>query len=142
MNDYTYKDITIGQCESFKKNVTFEMENAFRAISGDDNPLHIDDEFARETSNGKYASHVVYGMLTASFYSTLAGMYLPGKYSLIHSLDQIEFKKPVFIGDVLTVSGTVREKQDDLKLIIVDAAIRNQNDKVVSKASIKVLVQK
>ena len=40
------------------------------------------------------------------------------------------------------MSGTVREKQDDLKLIIVDAAIRNQNDKVVSKASIKVLVQK
>jgi acyl dehydratase len=69
-------------------------------------------------------------------------MYLPGKYSLIHSLERIDFKKPVFRGDVLTVSGTVREKQDDLKLIIIDAVIKNQNSKVVSKACMKVLVQK
>lgn len=142
MNDYTYEEISIGQCESFTREVTYEMENAFRRITGDDNPLHKDDLFASEISNGKYSSHVIFGMLTASFYSTLAGMYLPGRYSLIHSLERLDFKKPVFRGDILTVSGTVREKQDDLKLIIIDAVIKNQNSKVVSKACMKVLVQK
>ena len=142
MKEYTYEEISIGQSESFTKEVTEEMENAFRRITGDKNPLHRDDGFAKEISKGKYSSHVIFGMLTASFYSTLAGMYLPGKYSLTHSLERVDFKKPVFIGDVLTVSGIVREKQDDLKLIIIDAVIKNQNSKVVSKACMKVLVQR
>ena len=68
--------------------------------------------------------------------------YLPGKYSLIHSLENVDFKKPVFAGDELFVTATVKDKQDDLHLIILDVVIRNQNNKVVSKASMKVLVQK
>ena len=51
-------------------------------------------------------------------------------------------KKPVFAGDELFVTATVKDKQDDLHLIILDVVIRNQNNKVVSKASMKVLVQK
>lgn len=142
MKAYTYDEITIGQTEIFSKTMTKAMEDAFRAITGDENPLHRNDIYAREISRNRFSSHIVFGMLTASLFSTLAGMYLPGKYSLIHSLDKIEFRKPVFVGDVLTVSGVVREKQDDLKLIVVDAVIRNQDDKVVSKSTIKILLQK
>ncbi|WP_026491175.1 MaoC/PaaZ C-terminal domain-containing protein [Butyrivibrio sp. XPD2002] len=142
MREYTYEELEIGQNESFTKEITAEMENAFRSITGDENPLHKDDGFAGEISGGKYSSHVTFGMLTASLYSTLAGMYLPGKYSLIHSFDRIDFRKPVFVGDVLTVSGTIHEKQDDLSLIIIDALIKNQNGKVVSKAAMKVIVQR
>ena len=118
------------------------MEDMFRSITGDLNPLHRDDAYAKEISSGKYTSHVVFGMLTASLYSTIAGMYLPGKYSLIHSLEKVDFKKPVYVGDRLTVTGTVREKQDGLKLLILDVVIRNQTGKIVSKAGMKVLVQK
>lgn len=142
MREYTYDEITVGQIESFTVTMTTEMEDAFRRMTGDENPLHRDDAYSCEVSHGRFSSHVSFGMLTASFYSTLAGMYLPGKYSLIHSLEHLDFKKPVFAGDVLTVTGTVREKQDGLKLILVDAVIKNQNGKVVSKAGIKVLVQK
>ena len=142
MNEYTFDEITVGQSESFVRTVTPEMEDAFRAITGDENPLHRDDDFAREIGEGRFPSHVAFGMLTASFYSTLAGMYLPGKYSLIHSFDRIDFKKPVFSGDELTITGTVRAKLDDLKLLFVDAVIRNQKNQVVSKAGIKVLVLK
>lgn len=142
MNQYLFQDIKIGQYESFTKTITNEMENGFREITGDENPLHWDDNYATEVSGGKYNSHIVFGMLTASLYSTLAGMYLPGKYSLIHSFERLEFRKPVFLGDTLSVSGTVKEKQDDLKLILIDAIIRNQDEKTVSKAIIKVIVQK
>ena len=140
MNEYKYSDISIGLKASFTRVVTVEMENMFREISGDENPLHKDDDFAREISKGRFSNHVSFGMLTASLYSTLAGMYLPGKNSLIHSLEEISFKKPVFVGDVLTVEGEVVDKLDNLRLIKIKGTIRNQEKSIVSGAKMKVLV--
>ena len=142
MNEYKLCDIEIGMEASFNKTVTIEMENSFREISGDENPLHKDDEFAKEISDGKFRSHAAFGMLTASLYSTMAGMYLPGKFSLIHSFDDLSFLNPVFVGDNLTVTGKVVDKVDDLRLIVLKVSIRNQEKKVVSRAKMKVLVMK
>jgi len=142
MNEYTIQDIEVGLQASFQREITLQMENAFREITGDINPLHLDDSFATEISNGKYSSHVAFGMLTASLYSTLAGVYLPGKYSLIHSFEELKFLKPVFVGDTLTVTGQVSDIDRGLNLIQVKAEIRNQDNKKVSTAKIKILVQK
>jgi len=110
------------------------MEDTFRVITGDDNPLHRDDEFAREIGGGKFRSHASFGMLTASLYSTIAGMYLPGKYSLIHSFDEISFLKPVFAGDVLTgraeiTALTPRNGKNGLVEVTIEA--RNQDGVLV-----------
>lgn len=142
MNEYTFAEILPGMKESFEKEITLEMENKFREISGDDNPLHRDDEFARKASGEKFPKHAVFGMLTASFYSTMAGMYLPGKYSLIHSFDEISFLKPVFVGDKLTITGEVAGKEEALNLIHLKVTIRNQDNKLVSRARMKILVLK
>jgi len=142
MNEYLLSDIQVGMQESFQKEITTEMENMFRQITGDDNPLHKDDEFAKEIGKGKFQSHVTFGMLTASFYSTIAGMYLPGKYSLIHSFEELSFMKPVFAGNMLTISGEVIDKDDALGLIRLKCQIRNEDNKVVSRAKMKVLVMK
>ncbi len=140
MNDYTMDQIRIGMEVSFSKIITLEMENAFRMISGDDNPLHRDDDYATEMNMVKFKSHVTFGMLTASFYSTMAGMYLPGKYSLIHSFDELSFRVPVYVGDVLEVTGKVIDKNEDLNLIILMVVIKNQDNKTVSTAKMKVIV--
>ncbi len=142
MNEYTYGEIRIGQTESFSKEITLEMEDAFRKITGDENPLHKDDSFAEEIGGGRFQKHVSFGMLTASLMSALAGLYLPGKYSLIHSVEQISFKKPVFAGDILTVTGTVEDKRQGLNLIFIKVKITNQEGEVVLTALMKVLVQK
>ena len=142
MNEYMLSEVQIGMEASFSKTVTFEMENAFREISGDDNPLHNDDEFAKNISSNKFKSHVTYGMLTASLYSTMAGVYLPGKYSLIHSFDELSFLNPVFVGDELEVNGKVVDKNEDLRLIFLKVVIKNQDKKIVSRAKMKVLVMK
>lgn len=142
MNEYTYDEITIGMEESFSKVVTSYMEDSFRTISGDNNPLHMDDEFACEISDGKFRGHVSFGMLTAALYSTMAGMFLPGKYSLIHSIDDLSFVKPVYASDELTVTGKVTDKNDALRLIILKVKIINSEGKTVSKAKMKVLVLK
>lgn len=142
MNNYTLEEIQIGMQESFKKKITIDMEDAFRNISGDNNPLHSDDDFAQEIAEGKFKGHVSFGMLTASLYSTIAGMYLPGKYCLIHSFDKLSFMNPVYAGDELEVLGKVVDKIDDLRLIVLKVVIKNQDKKVVSKAKMKVLVMK
>lgn len=142
MNEYTINDIEPGLQVSFSRTITKEYEDAFRMVSGDENPLHQSDDFARDISGGKYDSHVTFGMLTAALYSTLAGMYLPGKYSLIHSFEELSFVNPVFAGDELTVIGEVTDKDESLKLIRVKVKIINQDKKTVSKAKMKILVMK
>jgi acyl dehydratase len=142
MNRYSLSEIQIGMTATFSRKVTTEMENAFRLISGDENPLHKDDRFAVNISNGKYRGHVSFGMLTASLYSTMAGMYLPGQNSLIHSFDELSFVRPVYAGDVLTVTGEVIDRDESLSLIRLKVIIRNQDNKVVSRAKMKVLVMK
>lgn len=140
MNSYRFDEIEVGLKASFERTITTEMETQFREITGDDNPLHRDDDFAVRVGGGKFPGHVSFGMLTASLYSTLAGVYLPGEYSLIHSLEDLSFQRPVFAGDTLTVEGEVTEREEALRLIRIKATIRNQNGKVVSKARMKVLV--
>ena len=142
MNEYTIEEIQVGMSASFKKLITKEMEDSFRVITGDENPLHKEDDFALEISGGNFKGHAAFGMLAASFYSTVAGMYLPGKYSLIHSFDEISFMKPVFVGDELTVTAEVIDKDEALKMIRLKIIIKNQDNKKVSRAKMKVLVLK
>ena len=136
MNEYTYEEIEIGHKESFTITVTDEMMASFRGITGDVNPLHNDGEYAR--SQG-HPGRVAFGMLTGSFLSTLAGVYLPGKRSLIHEV-KIKFAKPVYIGDSLTVEGIVEEKNDTYSLLMIKATIRNQNGEKVCRAKMQVAV--
>lgn len=138
MNNYTFDDIKLGTTESFDVTVTKTMADKFRDISGDVNPLHSDIDFAQR--NG-FDGCVAYGMLTASFYSTLAGVWLPGKNSLIQSIN-IKFLKPVMLGEKLHIEGRVSEIHEKFQMIIVDAYISRQNGEKVSKAKIQIGVQK
>ena len=84
-----------------------------------------------------FSDRVVYGMLTSSFFSTLVGVYLPGKYCILQSID-IKFSKPVYIDDILTITGKVSYINEAYKQLEIKAVIINQDNKKVSKATIKV----
>ncbi|MEA5050594.1 MAG: MaoC family dehydratase [Oscillospiraceae bacterium] len=133
MNAYAIGDLAPGVSESFTVEVTAEMLERFRELSGDVNPLHCDEEFAR--SRG-YKGRVAYGMLAASLYSTLAGVYLPGRDCLLHEVD-VKFKKPVFIGDTLTVTGVVRDVSAALGRVEIEGKTVNQDGVTVNKAVIQ-----
>lgn len=79
-------------------------------------------------------------MLTSSFYSTLAGVYLPGKFCLIHSVE-IKFAKPVYIDDRLSIEGKITDKNDTFKQLTIKVTIRNQNGEKVSRGILKAGVQ-
>lgn len=125
MNSYQYEDIYTGLTAKFSVQVSEEYFSAFQKHTGDINPLHSDNEHA--LSKG-YPSKVVFGMLTASYYSTLAGVYLPGERSLLHSVDT-KFLSPVYCGDTLEVEGIVTEKNDLFQQIVIKAVIKNQDGK-------------
>lgn len=132
MNTYKFDSFEIGIENSFEVTITEKMLDKFREISGDENPMHLDSIYAKKHG---YESRLVYGMLTASFYSKLAGMYLPGRFCILKSVETF-FDKPVYIGDTLKITGKVREKDDRFQQALVKAKISNQNGKTVSKANI------
>ncbi|MBR5408130.1 MAG: MaoC family dehydratase [Lachnospiraceae bacterium] len=134
MNTYTYEEIEIGHRETFTVTVTEADMDKFREITGDVNPLHKDADYAKDHG---HKDRVVFGMLTASYLSTLAGVYLPGERSLIHSV-KTKFEGAVYPGDELTIEGTVVEKNDTFQLIIVKVIIKNQNNEKVCKAELQV----
>ena len=70
MNHFSYDDITVGQTAEFSREITAEMMERFRELSGDENPLHKDEAYAKEKG---FPGRVVYGMLTSSLYSCLGG---------------------------------------------------------------------
>ena len=115
MNHYSINDLSIGHKESFTTEITSAMFDKFKEITGDINPLHNDIDFAKDLG---HKGRVAFGMLTASFLSTLVGVYLPGERSLIHSVET-KFTKPVYIGDVLNVCGEVVEINDTVKQIVL-----------------------
>ena len=134
MNSYKFVDINVGLEESISVRVNSEKQDKFLKISGDINPLHTDAEYSK--SKG-FSDRVVYGMLTSSFFSTLVGVYLPGKYSILQGID-IQFYEPVFIDDILTITGKVSYINEAYKQLEIKAVIINQDNKKVSKATIKV----
>lgn len=128
MNEYKLEDIKLGMTETFKVTITEKMQNDFRENSGDINPMHSSEEFAKEKG---FDRTLVFGMHTASFFSTLVGVYLPGKNCLFQECKDIRFHSPVFIGDELEVKGEVVEIDERFKRITVKATIRNQENKKV-----------
>ena len=135
MNHYTFSEIQIGAKESFVFDIDSEKMDLFSKISGDKNPLHTDLQFAK--SKG-FSENVVYGMLTASSLSTLAGMYLPGERSIIHSVE-IKFVSPVLLSACpLSVSGEVIEKDERFNFIQLKFTIKNKLDIKVAQGKMQI----
>jgi 3-hydroxybutyryl-CoA dehydratase len=144
MNAYTYDEIDIGHMESFKVDLTIEKLRMFSEITGDCNPLHNDEDFTRARG---YPCLISHGMLTASFLSTLAGVYLPGQNDLVHEVN-VRLVKPVLIGNgvdpsvqervMLTVTGKVVDKQDIFRRIIVKVTITDDSGDPVLRGVMKI----
>ena len=137
MNHYSYDEITIGQKETFEAKITEQMLEGFRNITNDLNPLHADEDYARAAG---YDGRVAYGMLTAAFMSTLAGVYLPGERSLIKEV-KIKFAKPVYPGETLNVEGEVTDKNDTFSMIVLKVTMRNEKGEKVLRGSMDIMIR-
>jgi acyl dehydratase len=134
---YVFNDIMIGQREEFTIRITAEVIENFAKLSGDYNPLHMDDDYAKMTKFGKRVSH---GMLLSSFFSRLIGMYLPGENALYFS-QSLDFQQPCIVDDEIKVIGEVIDKSPATKMITVKTTIYNQSNDCLVNGVAKVLVR-
>jgi 3-hydroxybutyryl-CoA dehydratase len=136
-NDLTFDSIVVGDTDSFTSVITEDIVNQFATLSGDTNPLHTDSVYAQTTKFGK---RIVHGMFLGALYSRFVGMYLPGKHCL-YLKQTISFKHPVYIGDTVTISGSVVSKSESTRIIIINI-IATVGDRIVTEgdAHVQVLV--
>ena len=99
------EDLTIGQAATYTRTITEADIQQFGAVSGDLNPLHFDDEYAKTTI---FRGRIAHGMLSLSYLSTVLGTQLPGAGSIFLGAS-VRFKAPVRIGDTVNATCTVRE---------------------------------
>ncbi len=119
----TIDDFAPGQRGSFSKTFTDDDVRLFVAITGDVNPLHVDDAFAAQTRFGR---RVLHGMLTASLFSTVVGMFVPGTGAIYRS-QTLTFLRPVYVGDTVTVHFVIRTVDRAKHRLTIDTWIENAN---------------
>jgi len=133
--DQRFADIKEGEIYQFTRKITFDDVLKFADLTGDFNPLHVDKEFGK---NSQFKQNIVHGMLAGSLFSTLVGMNCPGKNSLYLS-QTLNFKKPIFYDDTITVKGTVIAKNDVIHLITLKTEIIKEG-KVCINGEAKIIV--
>ena len=116
-----------GDVFDFTKTITAEDVEAFAKLSGDRNPLHMDDKFAARTH---FQRRVVHGMLVANYVSTLIGMRCPGPGAL-WSQQGFRWLAPVFIGDKISLTMKVTHKSEGARSLTLEVKALNQDGKVV-----------
>lgn len=122
-----YEDIKIGDSAEVEHTFTEQDIQTFGDLSGDYNPLHFNDEWAKKTMFGGRIAH---GILTAALISNVIGMKLPGT-GTIYLSQQMRFQKPVKIDDKITARVEVIEKDDEKERITLRTTCTNQDKSVV-----------
>jgi 3-hydroxybutyryl-CoA dehydratase len=127
--------VKVGDSAEITKTIEQSDINAFADVTGDHNPVHVDEEFAKTTRFGKRIAH---GMLSASLISAVLANKLPGAGS-VYLGQTLQFVAPVFPGDEITARVTVKEIREDKPIVKLETICVNQRDEVVIRGEATVL---
>lgn len=130
--------LSIGDKASYTRTVTETDVVMYGGISGDLNPAHFDEEYAR---GGMFKGRIAHGMLTASYISAVLGMKLPGPGSIYLS-QKLRFTKPVRFGDTITAMAEVIHLDVERRQATLSTTCINQNDETVLKGEATVIPPK
>lgn len=109
-------EIQVGMSASYSQTITDADVKGFAGISGDRNPVHLDDEYAQDS---RFKKRIAHGLLSASFFSAIFGTQLPGR-GCVYASQNLNFKRPVYIGDTVTAIVTVEAVDVQKKRVIFD----------------------
>lgn len=113
---------SVGDTATETRTITDQDVQDFARLSGDNNPVHIDDAYAAKT---RFKGRIAHGMLSASLLSKVAGTQLPGPGSIYLS-QTMRFKRPCYIGDTITAEIKVLAVREDKPIITLSTIVRNQ----------------
>lgn len=136
----TEDEVEVGMTSDFCKEVIKENIEQFAEITGDKNPLHMDEEFARQT---QFGGRIAHGMFSASLISAVIGMKMPGP-GAVYLGQTLNFKAPVHFGDVLVAKATVVKivPKTNFKILTIDTKVTNQDGTVVTDGQATVIPAK
>ncbi|RMF20158.1 MAG: 3-hydroxybutyryl-CoA dehydratase [Gammaproteobacteria bacterium] len=134
LENITYDELNVGDSVTYTRALSEDEVVLFAAVSGDVNPVHLDPDYAASTPFGERIAH---GMLSGAFISAALATALPGP-GTIYLEQQLKFRAPVMLRDILTVKLVVAEKQPKNR-VLIDCIITNQNDTVVVTGQAKVI---
>ena len=129
-------NLHIGQKIEFTEVISESMVEKFAKLSGDYNPHHMDESYAKKT---RFKKRVCHGMLLASLFSRLTGMYLPGKGS-IYITQSLKFISPTFIDDKVTVEGEIVKISRSTGIITIKTIIKKENNIQLITGDAKVII--
>jgi acyl dehydratase len=129
-------DLKIGNKFSTTKQITDAVVRAFAELSGDYNPIHLDEEFARNTRFGKRIAH---GMISGALISAVLG-YEFKERKIVYLSQTMKFVAPVFIDDTITATATVTNIREDKPIITLETVCTKQNGEIVVKGEAAVMI--
>ncbi len=128
--------LNIGDTFSTSRLVTDELIRKFAEVSGDYNPIHLDEGFAKTTRFGKRIAH---GMLSGAFISAVLGNEFKDR-KIVYLSQTMKFTAPVFIGDTVTATGTITNIREDKNIVTLETVCTNQNGETLVKGDAAVMV--
>lgn len=117
----------VGDVATETRTITEQDVIEFARLSGDNNPIHLDDNYAAKT---RFKKRIAHGMLTASMLSKVAGTQLPGPGS-IYLNQTMRFKRPCYLGDTVTAEIKVLSVREDKPILTLSTIVRNQDGLVL-----------
>ncbi|MGE5403881.1 MAG: MaoC family dehydratase [Candidatus Saccharibacteria bacterium] len=138
MSGYCIDEIYIGMKKSVSKTISESDVYTYAGIIGDINPVHVNAEYAKTTRFGERIAH---GMLTASFFSTLVGMLIPGA-DAIYLSQTCQFLLPVKFGDTITAIGEVTKIIPEKRIAHMRTTVVNQKGEIVVDGEASVMATK
>ncbi|CUU74102.1 MaoC family dehydratase [Campylobacter hyointestinalis] len=114
LSNIPIKDIKIGMKATYSQTITDTDVKAFAGISGDRNPVHLDEIYAQ---NSRYKKRIAHGLISVSYFSALFGTRLPGE-GCVYASQTLNFKRPIYVGDTVTAQIEVINIYIDKKKIL------------------------
>jgi len=135
LENFTYAEISIDQTATYTRTVSERDVTLFAAISGDVNPVHLDEEFAATT---RFGGRIAHGMFTGALVSAALATVLPGP-GTIYLSQSLRFTAPVKIDDTITVTLKVTAKRDSRRFVTLECEAVNQNGETVATGVAEVI---
>lgn len=133
--DVAYDDIHIGDKASLSKTISEHDVYTFAGVTGDFNPVHVNEEFAKQTM---FKGRIAHGMLSAGLISAVLSTELPG-INTIYMNQELKFLAPVHYNDTLTAEVECLEKNDEKHRLVFRTTVTNQDGTVVTDGQARVM---
>ncbi len=127
--------LVVGSTASLSKTITERDVRAFADLSGDHNPLHLDEDYARQT---RFGTRIVHGAFNAALISAVLGNVLPGA-GTVYLSQTLKFSKPVYFDDTITATVEIIAMRADKGIITLKTNVTNQRGEMVADGEAVVL---